>query len=60
MDLEENVDVFYWFKCVHLCRPGVWVSLMTISIIYNREKYQLLDLKCKVNSALRMLLCQPV
>ena len=26
MDLEENVDVFYWFKCVHLCRPGVWVS----------------------------------
>ena len=23
MDLEDSVDVFYWFKSVHLCRPGV-------------------------------------
>ena len=37
MDLEENVDVFYWFKCVHLCRPGVWVSLVSFRV---REKYQ--------------------
>ena len=32
MDLEENVDVFYWFKSVHLCRPGVWVSLVFFNL----------------------------
>jgi len=34
MDLEENVDVFYWFKCVHLCRPGVWVSPDNLLFLY--------------------------
>jgi protein tyrosine phosphatase len=34
MDLEDNVDVFYWFKSVHLCRPGVWVSPDNLLFLY--------------------------
>ena len=34
MDLEDSVDVFYWFKSVHLCRPGVWVSPDNLLFLY--------------------------
>jgi len=34
MDLEDNVDVFHWFKCVHLCRPGIWVSPDNLLFLY--------------------------
>jgi len=34
LDTEEWVDVFYWFKCVHLARPGVWVSPDNLLFLY--------------------------
>ena len=34
MDLEDSVDVCYWFKSVHLCSPGVWVSPDNLFFLY--------------------------
>jgi len=34
MDLEDHIDVFYWFKSVHLCRPGVWVAPDNLLFLY--------------------------
>jgi len=34
LDTEEWVDIFHWFKCVHLARPGVWVSPDNLLFLY--------------------------
>ena len=32
--LQGCVDVYYWFRSVHLSRPGVWISPDNISFLY--------------------------
>lgn len=48
MDLEDNVDVFYWFKSLHLCRPGIWVSPDNLLFLY-RVMAELCSIKRSLN-----------
>ena len=46
--MQDCVDVFYWFKSVHLCRPGVWVSPDNLLFLY-RVMAEL----CSINKVLQ-------
>lgn len=54
MDLEENVDVFYWFKVLHLCRPGIWVSPDNLLFLY-RVMAELCSIKRTVTKSSHLI-----